>query len=78
MSHPRQGQHSRFGTGNHEMRYCPNEDAGIRVGSARVPPSFDQRPFEEIQEPMELGRGPWISEPAFRPMMRGEWRSSLG
>jgi hypothetical protein len=77
MSHPRQGEHSRFGAWNHEMRYCPNEDAWIRVGTARIPPPFDQRPFEEVQKTMELGRGPWISESAFRPMMRRELRCSL-
>ncbi len=77
MSHPGQGEHSRLGAGNHEMRYCPNEDARIRVGPARIPPPFDQRPFEEIQKTMKLGRGPWISEPALRPMMCGELRCSL-
>jgi hypothetical protein len=55
MSHPRQGEHSRLGAGNHEMRYCPNENGGIRVGASRIPPPLDQRPFEEIQKPMELG-----------------------
>ena len=77
MSHPGQGEHSRLGAGNHEMRYCPNEDARIRVGPARIPPPFDQRPFEEIQKTMKLGRGPWISEPALWPMMCGELRCSL-
>jgi hypothetical protein len=77
MSDPGQGEHPRFGAGNHEMRYGPNKDAGIRIGPARVPPPFDQRPLEEIQKPMQFGRGPWIPESAFRPMMGGKVRCSL-
>ena len=72
MSDPRQCEHPGFGAGNHEMRYGPDKHAGIRVRTPRVSPPFDERPFEEIQEPVELGRRPGIPESTFWPMVRGK------
>jgi hypothetical protein len=59
------------------MRYGPDKHAWIRVRTARVSPPFDERPFEEIQKPVEFGRRPGISESTFRPMMRGKVHRSL-
>ena len=72
MTDPRQREDLRIRTRDYEVRSHPHEDAGIRVGSARVSAAFDQRPFEEIQHSMQLRRGPWIPESALWPMMRRE------
>src|SRR4029079_11923097 len=74
MSHPCQGEHPWFCARNHEMRDGPNEDPGVGVGTARIPSPFDQRPLQEIQKTMELGRWPWVPEAAFRSMMCWELR----
>ena len=72
MPDPRKREHIGVGTRNDELRGDPNERAGIRVGEARISSSFDNGPFEEIQDPMALNRGPRVSESAFWPMMRGK------
>lgn len=74
MSDPCKREYLRVGTRNDELRGDPNKHTGIGVRAARVSPSFDQRPLEEIQETMELGGGPWIPESAFWQMMRGKPR----
>lgn len=70
MTDPRQREGFGIGTRDSEVGSGASERAGAGVSSARVSPSIDQRPLEEIQEPVQLCGGPRISESTFGSMMR--------
>jgi hypothetical protein len=56
----------------YKFRNGPSEDAGVRVGSARIAAPFDERPLEEVHEPMQFRGGPGVSETTFRTMVGRE------
>jgi len=71
MTDPGQREDLRIRTRDYEVRSHAYENAGIRIGPARVSATFDHRPLEEIQDSMQLRRRPWIPESPLRPMMGG-------
>lgn len=52
---PREREDIRICTRNDEVRSDADEHARVRVGSARIAASLDNRPLEEIHQPMQLG-----------------------
>jgi hypothetical protein len=70
VPNPRKRKHTRVGTWNNEIRTYPSKCARVGVWAARISPPLDQGPFEKIEQPVQLRRGPWIPESASWPMMR--------